>query len=770
MDSTTVCRIECLSQAEVAIVNVIVTITKCIAITICVLLTSDLSMGLEEFEKNCRVGLSPNTVLPTHRHSCVEKRSTNGRPPRRDDLLSIKEGFVEISFQRYRSTSCKVPSRPVGQEVNIELKRGSIYQSSKEVREIKKMGTAEGRKKIEKSRSSDSSFSYRIVDTLRSSGDESPQNRSSVLSLKPELNVPSAGRPHVEPCSLDSILEICVDPDDREEHSAEALGEDPMHLNLRSDPVAGPLNNGNELLERDEVHKLHKSFSAKVEMLHTPPSESDRSSSVSSKARFNNIRKMFDPFKKSKSLRSPNYVVEPGGAKTTGKEDMTKGRTHQKSLLPIFSNTVQNACGDSLCLNQDNHQSSVASSPVHLHGHLKLRNKHGMPLFEFLLKGSEDVFVARTWKADNGFNWVYTFHAIGGRKKRNASGVGSHGSDRDSSMVGQMQVSCYLCSELKDGAFDNSMSTEFVLYDISHARQIAAEKENSNCTLDDAKHPKGSNQSTEGATLKLGDGSCQTKVKHQHKSSDTDSPAWPFAALHPGLEIAAIVMQVPFEKRESLKYKRGDKLCDKVPANLLKLPMVEQKKKDDPDSRNSGNLKVIIPSGNHGLPSTESKGPSSLLDRWRFGGGCDCGGWDMSCPLTVLSNPNIQLADNQLFEENQQPLELFVQGSKEKKPALTMTMVEDGQYAVDFHAQLSTLQAFSMCVSILHGTETSAAATGLEENTQLSQCSSLKVLKEEVKFLIEAVTEGEKKKVAKRVKKIQPCYTLDPPFSPIARV
>ncbi|PRQ17686.1 hypothetical protein RchiOBHm_Chr7g0197711 [Rosa chinensis] len=729
-------------------------------------------MGLEmEFEKNCRVGLSPNTVLPTHRHSCVEKRSTKGRPPRKDDLLSIKEGFVEISFQRYRSTSCKVPSRPVGQEVNIELKRGSIYQNSKEVREIKKMGTAEGRKKIEKSRCSDSSFSYRIVDSLRSSGDESPQNRSSVLSLKPELNVPSAGRPHVEPCSLDSILEICVDLDDREEHSAEALGEDPMRLNLRSDPVAGPLNNGNELLERDEVHKLPKSFSAKLEMLHTPsPSESDRSSSVSSKARFNNLRKMFDPFMKSKSLRSPSYVVEPGGAKTTGMVDMTKSRTYQKSLLPVFANKVQNAGCDSLCINQDNHQSSVASSPVHLHGHLKLQNKHGMPFFEFSLKGSEDVFVARTWKADNGFNWVYTFHAVGGRKKSNASGVGLHGSDRDSSMVGQMPVSCYLCSELRDGAFDNSMVTEFGLYDICHARQIAAEKAHSNCTLDDAKHPKGSNQSTEGATLKLGDGSCPTKVKSQHKSSDSDSPAWPFAALHPGLEIAAIVMQVPFEKRESLKYKRGDKVCDKVPANLLKLSMVEQKNKDDPDKRNSGNLKVIIPSGNHGFPVAESKGPSSLLDRWRLGGGCDCGGWDMSCPLTVLSNPNIQLANNQLFEETQQPLELFVQGSKEKKPALTMTMVEDGQYAVDFHAQLSTLQAFSMCVSILHGTETSTAVTGQEESKQLSQCNSLKVLKEEVKFLIEAVTEGEKKKVAKRVKKIQPSYVLDSPFSPIARV
>ncbi|XP_050378699.1 uncharacterized protein LOC126796004 [Argentina anserina] len=728
-------------------------------------------MRLEmEFEKNCRVGLSPNTVLPTHRHSCVEKRSTKGRPPRRDDLLSIKEGFVEISFQRYRSTSCKAPSRPVGQEGNIDYKRGSIYQSSKEVKEIKKMGTAEGRKKIEKSFSSGSSFSDRIVDTSRSSGEESQHIRASVLSLKPELNVPSPGRPHVESCSLDSILEICVDPDDREEQSAEALGEDPMHLNLRSDPVGGPSNNGNELLERDEVHKLHKSFSAKVEMLHTPsPSESDRSSSVSSKTRFNNIRKVFDPFKKSKSLRSPSYVVDPGGAKTTGMADVTKGRMHQKSLLPVFSNMVQNAGCDPLRINQDYHQSSVASSPVHLHGHIKLLNKHGMPFFEFSLKGSGDVFVARTWKADNGFNWVYTFHAIGGRKKSNASSVGLHGSDRDSSMVGQMQVSCYLCSELKDGAFDNSMLTEFVLYDISHARQIAAENAHSSCTLDDAKHPKGSNQSMEGATLKLEDGSCPMKVKPQHKGSDSNSSAWPFAALHPGLEIAAIVMQVPFEKRENLKYKRGDKVCDKVPANLLKLSTVKQKK-EDPDSWNSGNLKVIIPSGNHGLPSAESKGPSSLLDRWRYVGGCDCGGWDMFCPLTVLSNPNIQLADNQLFEDNQQPLELFVQGSKEKKPALTMTMVEDGQYAVDFHAQLSTLQAFSMCVSILHGTETSASVTGQEENKQLSQNNSLKVLKEEVKFLIEAVTEGEKKIVAKRVKKIQPACMLDPPFSPIARV
>ncbi|PQM35405.1 uncharacterized protein Pyn_13026 [Prunus yedoensis var. nudiflora] len=67
---------------------------------------SDLSMGLEmDFDRNRTVGLSPNTVLPTHRHSFVEKRSTKGKSKRKDDLLSIKEDFVEISFHRYHSSS-----------------------------------------------------------------------------------------------------------------------------------------------------------------------------------------------------------------------------------------------------------------------------------------------------------------------------------------------------------------------------------------------------------------------------------------------------------------------------------------------------------------------------------------------------------------------------------------------------------------------------------------------------------------------------------------
>lgn len=114
---------------------------------------------------------------------------------------------------------------------------------------------------------------------------------------------------------------------------------------------------------------------------------------------------------------------------------------------------------------------------------------------------------------------------------------------------------------------------------------------------------------------------------------------------------------------------------------------------------------------------------------------------------------------------------IFVQGMKENNiPAMTMTVLEEGQYAVDFHAQLSTLQAFSICVAVLHGTK-ATCVTGEERGNRLSHCNSLKMLiEEEVKFLIETVTEEEKRKASKKVEGIKQSYVLNPPFSPIARV
>lgn len=111
-----------------------------------------------------------------------------------------------------------------------------------------------------------------------------------------------------------------------------------------------------------------------------------------------------------------------------------------------------------------------------------------------------------------------------------------------------------------------------------------------------------------------------------------------------------------------------------------------------------------------------------------------------------------------------------IQGRKDKAPALTMTLKEDGQYSVDFHAQLSALQAFSICVAILHSMETSIVV-GQENNVESLQSNILSVfVQDDIKGLLNAVREEKKQKVHKKVEQVFPSFVLNPPFSPIGRV
>lgn len=640
-------------------------------------------VGMElDFEKYCSVGLSPKTVLPfNHRYSRARKRNSKEKSARRSNLLRIEEDFAEISFGDCYSFPYKsIPYRLADVEGNVELKRGSIYQSSEEIRKKKEMGAIERRRKIELSRSSDSFLPFRIVDSLCRSDEENPvmgEKRSSVESLNSDLrplsfrklcspgfSLPSSPS-HVltRGDSSDGFFEIGLDLGGRENHLTGTAERDSMgDSKFKCDEVIGPQNDSNDLLERETILTLHKSLSAKVSSPYSPSqSESDRSW-TSPRARFNPIRKMFDPFSQSKSQRSPHSVVKPG----SGPTGLVRGRnnkTFQKSLLHDFSNATQHVESASR-IAKEFHHSAAPCSPAHLHGYLKLETKHGVPCFEFSLKHPEDVFVAKTWKANSTFNWLYTFHSIHNKKKSNTSGRGLKDSNKETSMVGQMQVSCYLCSELQDGGkFGNSMVTEFVLYDIAHARKIITDHENSNCTPRATEHAKGWNKDLVGQNLALDDAGDAVKLKcqtnHASNNNDFDAAApypWPPANLHPDLEIAAIVIQVPFGKRKSLKYKCGAKINNKVQAE----PLDFSEKKEALDI-SPAKVKVVTASGNHGFPSGDSRGPSPLLDRWRLGGGCDCGGWDMACPLSVLDNPCIHNVEDCSHMEYQQPLELFVQ-------------------------------------------------------------------------------------------------------------
>ncbi|KAK6947782.1 Protein of unknown function DUF3527 [Dillenia turbinata] len=742
-----------------------------------------LSMGLDmepEFDKYCEVIANPKFDSPSQRHSYC--RNSNRQSTSKSQLSSIGEDFAEISFNHFRSTSSKtLSSRSSGLDDNVELKRGSMYQSSKTMRKMKRMGSNEGRSKIELTHRSSTFSSFNIIESLCDSDEESLkgyEKKFPVISINSNSD-----------CSegfLDlSFSQVSVAARDITSRSVNDVvkannSEDTVKtLVFQFDQVIGPQNDGNDLLDRDAVLTLNKSLSTKLRMPHSPTGSQSYLSTSSPRVRLSPIRKMLDPLMKSKSMRSSSVsVTEPSNVHRTGLGGMRRKRTLCKSLLNDFANTAQKVETITQTVKRDDECSVLASSPAQLHGYLKLEVKQGVPFFEFSVNSLEDIFVAKTWKADNAFQWVYTFHSIHNRKKYTAGRLCSKDCYKESSMVGQMQVSCYLCAELKDGVFDNSMVTEFVLYDIAHSRKGGLQQETTNASTELINPPKCNNSTWMKEPVDANDASDLVKLKNQAKSGSGTNIGrncssipypWAPADLQPNLEIAAIVIQVPFERRKGLKYKADDNIGDKVHQNKVNVSTVEKKKEDLSTSMSPTRLKVVTPIGTHSLPSSESRGPSTLLNRWRLGGGCDCGGWDMACPLIVFDNPEIRSIEDQLMEERQ-PLQLFVQGAKENVPALTVTVVEEGQYIVDFHAQLSTLQAFSICIAMLHST---VASNSMEQkkSKRLLPCDSLNMLlKEEMEFIVGAVTEEEKRKLAPTGKDIPPPFILNPPFSPLARL
>uniref|UniRef100_A0A7N0U3P5 Uncharacterized protein n=1 Tax=Kalanchoe fedtschenkoi TaxID=63787 RepID=A0A7N0U3P5_KALFE len=109
----------------------------------------------------------------------------------------------------------------------------------------------------------------------------------------------------------------------------------------------------------------------------------------------------------------------------------------------------------------------------------------------------------------------------------------------------------------------------------------------------------------------------------------------------------------------------------------------------------SNRTTVILPNGFHTLPSMGK--PSPLIDRWRSGGQCDCGGWDSGCKLRILTDSKCQPNSFVKFK-------LYDQGgADEKLPVVNLAPFKDkeGVLSVSFSSSISPLQAFSICLAVL---------------------------------------------------------------------
>ncbi|KAL5072864.1 hypothetical protein RYX36_011848 [Vicia faba] len=153
------------------------------------------------------------------------------------------------------------------------------------------------------------------------------------------------------------------------------------------------------------------------------------------------------------------------------------------------------------------------------------------------------------------------------------------------------------------------------------------------------------------------------------------------------------------------------------------------------DSHDIVHATVMLPGGVHSFPS--KGGPSSLLERWKSGGSCDCGGWDLACKLKIIATDNQAsrkpLSSKPYFADYQ--FDLFVQ----------LNPLENGMSSVAFDSSLSLLQAFAICI-VLVDSKMPCELSG----TRKSQTEELKAFG--------------------KLEDIPTSYVSNPPVSPVGRV
>ncbi|KAL8140948.1 hypothetical protein V2J09_006969 [Rumex salicifolius] len=110
---------------------------------------------------------------------------------------------------------------------------------------------------------------------------------------------------------------------------------------------------------------------------------------------------------------------------------------------------------------------------------------------------------------------------------------------------------------------------------------------------------------------------------------------------------------------------------------------------------------VILPGGVHTIPSKGSI--STLTERWRSGGSCDCGGWDLGCQLRIFTNQgdSLKFLTSSKAANISDEFKLYHQVGQETELVLRVNPFKDRIYSVEFNSSISLLQAFATCVAVL---------------------------------------------------------------------
>lgn len=318
---------------------------------------------------------------------------------------------------------------------------------------------------------------------------------------------------------------------------------------------------------------------------------------------------------------------------------------HKYKSEPLHERLASVSSTNSSCSDQ----SSSSLTATSTQGMLQCTWKGGSPHFVFSLDDQKVVYVANLWKVepanDKAVDYTYLFHLrMGGQKEHEIR-------DSDSHLVGKMKVSTSftLCPNKS-----KIMEREFVLFG---GNENLSRMQNS---INDLKKNKGLSKKVAEVFRSSHSMKKRTTSRFTGSSAILEDSSWePFQDidnnvdalcgpdllanhLPPNFELVAIVVKehlpdsqqqkvggwgMKFLKKSSVK--RTDDLMESSQPHGCCV-------RDTGDCSTS--MDVLIPAGLHGGPRTRNGGPSSLIERWSSGGCCDCGGWDLGCPLTLLKN------------------------------------------------------------------------------------------------------------------------------------
>lgn len=367
-------------------------------------------------------------------------------------------------------------------------------------------------------------------------------------------------------------------------------------------------------------------------------------------------------------MNSPSGLSLPSPQKLNndspivGKHKYRSG-TALKSLISMSS--TNSACSD---------QSSSSASATVTQGMLQCTWKGGNPHFVFSIDDQKEIYVANLWKVDSrdekGLDYIYLFHS--GKRGQKSHEI----CDRDSHLVGKMKVSNSFTLCMHNSKV---METEFVLFggNESSAVEVPTTSHNLRKSKGLSKKVVEVFRTSQPSKLKITSkfsGSSGTLEKCSGDSSldtgdklNTGVPTLSEDHPPPNFELAAIIVKdhIPETRKEEvggwgLKFLKKVGVKHIVKSREASVPSEYYQSSCDC----STSMDILIPAGLHGGPRTRNGGPSSLIERWRSGGHCDCGGWDMGCPLTVLkTGPRKEVLPQTNIQEECKSFDFIVQVS-----------------------------------------------------------------------------------------------------------